>query len=168
MQGVVLITVLLGRVLAAQEERYVGKHTLPDGRSVLVAEGELEPRSIGSYSLRMYGSRNPEFPMDDFLGGIICPRDGTIEKVMSADIDGDEIPELIVVIRNAGTGGYLSADAFNCREKKPILKASAGGLKRDADVVAALRAQCRRGTPPMAGEARSKTGPGAASESSRP
>ena len=53
---------------------------------ILVAEeSSLEPRSVGSYSLRLYSATNPDFPYDDFRSGLILARDGIIEAVEELD-----------------------------------------------------------------------------------
>lgn len=143
-----LIVLLVAGQGQAGEGRYVKTHGLAGGRVAVVAEADLEPRSVGSYSVRIYGARNSNAVTDDFLGGIIRPRDGTIENVVMADLDGDGTPELVVVIRNAGSGSYLSADAFSCEGRDPALIASVGDLPKDADVLAALREQTRSADPP--------------------
>lgn len=67
--------------------------------TVVVAEGDLEPRSIGSYAVRIYAFINPDFPFDKLVTGIIRPRDGVVEEVKFADLDGHGSPEIVVVIR---------------------------------------------------------------------
>ena len=69
---------------------------------------------------------------------MVRPRDGTLEALKFADINRDGRPEVIVVIRSAGSGGYLSADAFHFRKDALALAASKSGLPADADPVAAL------------------------------
>jgi len=117
-----------------QSGRYVSLHKLSTGLTVVVAEGDFEPRSIGSYSLRLYKA-NPEFPTDDFLCGTIRSRDGSIEKVKIQDIDKDGTEEIIIIIRAAGTGGYLSADAFNYQSKKFNLIANVTDLPKNTDPI---------------------------------
>jgi hypothetical protein len=68
---VLAIMLCAGEVLA-DEGRYVKQLPLPDGRVSVVAEGDMEPRSIGSYSIRFYGARNPDFPTDDFQGAFFA------------------------------------------------------------------------------------------------
>ena len=106
--------------------------------TVVVDEGEGEPRSTGSYALRLYRAGDPSFPYDAFLAGAVRPRDGTLEALKFADIDRDGRNEVIVVVRSAGTGGYLSADAFRLQKGILALAASKSGLPGDADPVAAL------------------------------
>ena len=107
----------------------------------MIAEGDFEARSIGSYSIRVY-SRASAHPDDDttfFSAGVIRPRDGTVEKAFLANIANDASPSLVVVIRSAGSGGYLSADAFTIANKTVIFRASVSALPGNADPVAALK-----------------------------
>jgi hypothetical protein len=120
-----------------QAGRYLKQFKMSSGLTVVVAEGELEPRSIGSYSIRIYGV-NLEFPTDDFLCGLIRPRDGSVERVIIQDINGDQKEEIVVVVRSAGTGGYLSAEAFDFRENQLKRVAGVEGLEKNEDPVAAL------------------------------
>ena len=137
----VLETFLISGIflLAAETDRFVQKIKLRTGQAVVVAEGDFEPRSMGSYSVRLYSGENPQFPTDDFLAGVIHERDGSIEKVVLADVDGDGRDEIVVIVRCAGTGGYLSAHAFAIDKKKLVLRASVAGLAAEADPVSALR-----------------------------
>ena len=136
---IIFLAIFGSSTLASKGDRYVEKKPLPDSRVAVIAEGDMEPRSIGSYSIRLYGAGNPKTPTDDFQGGIIRARDGIILKTVLVDIDVDGIPELVVVIQCVGTGGYLSADAFNFEKTKPVLKTSVTGLDKNADVLKALR-----------------------------
>jgi hypothetical protein len=125
---------------AEEDARAVRRATLPGASTVVVvAEGDFEPRSTGSYSLRVYAGTNQRFPHDDFIAGAVRPRDGTVEDVRFADLDGDGVPEIIVVIHSAGTGGYLSADGFRLRGQVLTLIASVAGLASNADLVRALK-----------------------------
>ena len=120
--------------------RFVQKIALVSGQTAVVAEGDFEARSIGSYSVRVY-STSKERPQDEtrfFSSGVIRPRDGTVEKVFVADLGNDGPPSLVVAIRSAGSGGYLSADAYTIRINTVILRASVSGLAANADPVAAL------------------------------
>lgn len=120
-----------------QSGRYVKQHKFSTGLTVVVAEGDFEPRSIGSYSLRIYNA-NPEYPTDDYLSGTIRSRDGSIEKVKIQDLDKDGTEEIIIIIRSAGSGGYLSADAFNYQSKKFNLIASVTDLPNNTDPIQEL------------------------------
>lgn len=136
---------LLAATAAPGAERHVESLRLPSGQSVVVAEGDLEPRSLGSYSLRLYSGRNPEFPLDDFVAGVIRPRYGTIARVLLEDLNGDRHPEIIVVGQSAGSGGYLSADAFRLGTSSISWLATVSGLGPGRDPVKALRTKLRAG-----------------------
>ena len=123
---------------ADETARFLEKQKLPDGQTVVVAEGDFEPRSMGSYSVRLY-AKNDEFPTDQFLSGVIAERDGAIEVVSLEDIDGDAAPEVIVKVRSAGTGGYQSGAAFTAAGGKLVMVAKVADLEKDADVTAALK-----------------------------
>src|SRR5262249_39961777 len=100
--GIVLLTAL-GHG-AEGNFRFVKKFQIPGSSEVvLVSEGDFEPRSIGSYSLRVYGGSSKKFPTDDFVVGLIRPRNGTVETVRFDDIDGDQRPDIVVIIRSAGS-----------------------------------------------------------------
>ena len=106
---------------------------------LVIAEGDFEPQSIGSYALRIYGGSSKEFPTDDFIVGLIRPRNGTIEAVRFDDIDGDDRAEIVVIIRSVGSGGYLSADAFRYRARSLEWVVSVAALDKAADPIRALR-----------------------------
>jgi len=142
MFGVVVLSG--GAVLAAEADRFVQRLLLPGGATIVVAEGDLEPRSIGSYSVRLYSGVNVQFPADDFLAGVIQARDGSVEKVVLADVDGNGREEVVVVVRCVGTGGYLSAYAFAVDQKRLVLQATVADLPRDADPVSALKKTTRK------------------------
>lgn len=114
--------------------------TLPGtSKVVVVAEGELEPRSTGSYSIRVYGGSNARHPHDDFLAGAVERRYGALERIVFADVDGDRAPEIVVVMRSAGSGSYVSADAFRLRGRSLTRVRSVQGLAKNADPLRALQ-----------------------------
>ena len=125
--------------------RQVLKLALPGQRTAVVAEGDGEARSIGSYSVRLYSTENAQ-PGDDttfFLSGVVRARDGTLESVSLAELARGGPPSLIVTIRSAGSGGYVSADAFDVGAPSPTLVASVAGLAPGQDPVEALKASAR-------------------------
>lgn len=107
--------------------------------NVVVDEGAAEPRSIGSYALRLYDGRGAAAPHDVYVTGIVRPRDGTLTKVDFADFDGDGTSEIVVVMQSAGSGGYLAADAFRLRHGVLSRITGVEGLAPSADVMTALR-----------------------------
>jgi hypothetical protein len=120
--------------------RFMTKISLPSGQTVLVAEGEFEARSIGSFSVRLYQAAAPENETTFFISGLVNARDGVVEKVMLADINGDGLPEIIVIVRSVGTGSYISAHAFGVDMNQRLIRlASIEGLQSAADPVSALR-----------------------------
>ncbi|MFM1988525.1 MAG: hypothetical protein RJA99_1482 [Pseudomonadota bacterium] len=132
----------------APDPRRIERVTLPDGRTVVIAEGEFEPRSTGSYTVRLYGAGDPAFAFDRYMGGTVQPRDGTVERVLLQDLDRDGRPELVVVVRSAGSGGYLSADAWSFGDRRIARRASVADLPPGADPAAALAPRVRRATAP--------------------
>lgn len=86
--------------------------TLPSGQILMVNEGRGEPASIGSYDVRLYTGANPQFPLDQFVEGKVLPREGSIKELKLLDLNGDKQPELVVIMESAGSGSYLSGDAF--------------------------------------------------------
>ena len=125
---------------AEADRRFVQLFRFPGGKeTVVIAEGDLEPRSIGSYTVRVYRERSIKFPTDAFMTGIVRPRNGTIDAVRFADVDGDNRADLIVIMRSVGSGGYLRAEAFRYRDSSLDLIGSVAGLDKAADVIEALR-----------------------------
>lgn len=125
--------------------RYVHKLALPTAQTAVVAEGDFEARSIGSYSVRIYSTENAQ-PGDDttfFVAGLVRARDGKVEKVSLVALGDGGPSSLIVTIRSAGSGGYLSADAFTIDKRSVSLRASVSGLPGNADPVVALKGQIR-------------------------
>lgn len=142
----VLFTCATVALAGEASERFVQKLALPGQRTAVVAEGDLEARSIGSYSVRVYSTEGAQ-PGDDttfFSSGLIRARDGVVEKIMLADVDGSGRLSLVVVIRSAGTGGYLSADAFAIGNRSVVLRGSVSGLPANADPVSSLRSSMRQ------------------------
>jgi hypothetical protein len=131
---------------ADTDGRFQQALALNNGQHVVVAEGEFEPRSTGSYSARLYASQNPEFPFDDFIIGVVLPRDGFIETVqvvvlpMLAIYPAPPSPgECFAVIqRNVGSGSYRSGEILCVKGSRFELRAHVSGLAAEADVLAEL------------------------------
>jgi len=134
-----LALVASGTLHAAESERFVTNIKLPSGQTAVVAEGDFEARSIGSFSVRLYDAAPPGDETTFFRAGQVRARDGTIEEVVLADVVGNQRPEIVVIVRSAGTGGYLSAHAFAIDNQRLTFRAVVKGLPADADPIAALR-----------------------------
>jgi len=130
---------------AAESDRFITKLKLPSGQATVVAEGDFEARSIGSFSVRLYDAATPENDTTFFTSGLIPARDGTVEKALLADVNGDRKPEIVVNVRSAGSGGYLSSHAFIFDKKKVIFCCAVDGLLPQSDPVAALRKSIGKG-----------------------
>jgi len=141
--SLILISIFSGTLHAAEAERFITTVTLPSGQTAVIAEGDFEARSIGSFSIRLYDAANPGDETTFFRSGLVRPRDGIIEKVILADVAGDQRPEIVVIVRSVGTGGYLSAQAFAV-DKQLVLRAAVESLPADADPLAALRKTGRK------------------------
>jgi Periplasmic lysozyme inhibitor of I-type lysozyme len=142
--GLILVLNVSGALHAAEPGRFITKVILPSGQTAVVAEGDFEARSIGSFSVRLYDAAPPGDETTFFRAGHIRARDGTIEKVVLADVVDDQLPEIVVIVRSAGTGGYLSAHAFAFDTQRLTFAAVVEGLPPDADPIAALRQSNRK------------------------
>jgi len=134
-----IIVLLSAPLNVAAQDRFITKLTLPTGQTVVVAEGDFEARSTGSFSVRLYEAASTPDETTFFTSGLIRLRDGTLEKVMLADVDGDRQPEIIVIARSVGTGGYLSAHALAYTKDRLFFSAAVKGLPPDTDPIAALQ-----------------------------
>lgn len=125
---------LVTAAASADAERYARKIALPDGQTAVVAEGDLEARSIGTYSVRLYRDDD----LANYESGMIRARDGAIEDVRVADLDGKGNDQLVVIVRSVGTGGYLSAQAFAFDDGRIEARSKVTDLPKDADPIAAM------------------------------
>ena len=89
--------------------RFVGEYKLPNGMTAVVAEGDREPRSIGSYSVRIYD----DLHAGRYISGTIRPRDGFIREVRAGEVDRNGRDEIVVFIETAGSGRYVTTDIFS-------------------------------------------------------
>lgn len=129
---------------ASDSDRFVKSYAYSTNLCVVVTEGDFEWRSIGSYTIRLHEMVDDQRePAGEFYSGLVRPRDGTVEAVLFKDVDGDGKPDVVVTIRNAGTGQYLSSDAFVINGKHLSLLAHVEDLGPNADCVSALRKQLK-------------------------
>jgi len=147
-QALTLMVLATASLHASEPERFITKVNLPSGQTAVVAEGDFEPRSTGSFSIRLYDAAPPGDETTFFREGKVLDRDGAVEKVVLSKPTGHQPPEIIVIVRSAGTGGYRSAHAFTFDRRRLTLRASVNGLPAHADPLAALRRFRRRGQRP--------------------
>jgi len=122
---------------AAEPARFLSRDALPNGETVVVAEGDLEAPFAGSYTVRLYAADSQEQAMR-FTDGLILPREGRIEQVMVMDVDADETDEVIVVFRS-GTPVSRAAQVFDVDHDQVTPLVAVTGLAADADLLSALR-----------------------------
>ncbi len=111
-------------------DRFIKKLVLKPGLVAVVAEGDHEVRSIGSYSVRTYYNKEA-LPEDDttfFVAGLVRTRNGAVRSATPLAAPGWPAPILLVIVQSAGTGGYLSADAFAVEPHRVRLVASVAEL----------------------------------------
>jgi hypothetical protein len=113
--------------------------TLASGQTAVIAEGEFEACSTGSYSVRLYEAAPEADRTTFFQDGIVVARSGDIARVVLADIEGKGNEDIVVVVRSVGTGNYLSARAFAYDRHNLSLIAQVEDLPANGDPLAALR-----------------------------
>lgn len=131
------LVALLGGVRARSEEN--GQHReilmLESGQRLVVEESALEPRSVGSLTARVYSGRNPAFPFDDFVAGLVLPRRGVLQRVCALPGEGAG-QRVVVTVSSVGTGGYLSGHLLvvgtDNITSTPLSEEQAAALDRDS------------------------------------
>ena len=105
-----MLTTGLGQVEAcgAENDRFVWQFGLNDGKTLVVAEGDREPRSIGSYTVRIYD----DLTVGALVAGVVRPRNGFVQEVKMRDLDRDGREEIIIRIETAGSGPYVALNVF--------------------------------------------------------
>jgi len=89
-------------------ERFVSTVPLANGMVCVVAEGDLEPRSIGTYSVRVYR----DLRVGDYVAGAIQRRDGFVRRAYLDSPDGSGRDVIAVEVETAGSGRYAHAERF--------------------------------------------------------
>ena len=122
-------------------ERFAQPVALAKGLVAVVAEGDLEARSVGSYSVRAYYDEqaSPGNETSFYTAGLVRPRDGTVRSAGPLAMPGRPRPLLMVVMQSAGSGGYLSAEAFAVEPRAVRLLARVSDLAPAEDPAAHLR-----------------------------
>ncbi|WP_394202099.1 PliI family lysozyme inhibitor of I-type lysozyme [Shewanella waksmanii] len=80
---------------------YAKSFNLANGQSIVLSEGRLEPRSIGSMSVKLYRDLN----VGDFVEAISLSRDGTILNAVLIE-NGEYRQKLAITTVTAGSGNY--------------------------------------------------------------
>lgn len=132
------IASITGNANAADKDR-IKTATMPQGMTVIVAEGDLEPRGAGSYSLRLYAKNDPAYPYDRYSAGLVRPRNGTVEEIKFADVNQDGKADIIVITRYTGSGAYITVDAYSVGKKSVQFLTSIAGMDAKKDAVKALK-----------------------------
>ncbi|GIU24167.1 PliI family lysozyme inhibitor of I-type lysozyme [Shewanella sp. MBTL60-007] len=87
---------------------------LASGASLVIEEGRLEPRSIGSVTVKLYRDLN----VGDFAGAVSFVRDGTVLKALLIE-NGSNKQKLSITTVTAGSGNY-QASQLVCIEADTI------------------------------------------------
>jgi len=135
---------LTGNVFAVDKDRTLSA-TMPQGIIVVAEEGILEPRSAGSYSLQLYAKNDPTYPYDQFITGLVRPRNGALAEIKFADLTRDGQAEIIVITRYTGSGAFVTVDAFSVKKKSVHLLTSIAGMDAKKDVLKALKNKLNSG-----------------------
>ncbi|MCL1048840.1 PliI family lysozyme inhibitor of I-type lysozyme [Shewanella abyssi] len=88
----------------SSSEGFIQSISLANGSSIIVAEGRLEPRSIGSISVKLYR----DLYVGDFIAAVNFARDGTIVKAVLIE-NGLDKQKLSITTVTAGSGNYLAS-----------------------------------------------------------
>jgi hypothetical protein len=159
--AIVLGILALAQWCTAQEEaseRFARTISFPAAKEwLVVAEGDFEPQDSGSYGIRIYSGANMDNPLDDFVIGLVMPRKGSVQDVRFADLDGDNIQDIVVVVGAPGSSGKVAADAFKYKDRLIRPLASVFDLAADADPIQALKAQLASNIPTVESTATTDT-----------
>ena len=122
-------------------DRFVQKVPLAKGLVAVVAEGDLEARSIGSYSVRAYfdAQASPGNETTFYTAGMLRPREGTVRSASALEMPGRPHPVLMVVMQSAGSGGFVSADALVVEPRAVRLLARVSDLPPSEDPATQLK-----------------------------
>ncbi|PKG56264.1 hypothetical protein CXF83_10535 [Shewanella sp. Choline-02u-19] len=85
-------------------EGFIQSITLANGSTLVVEEGRLEPRSIGSISVKLYR----DLYVGDFIAAVNFVRDGTIVKAILIE-NGTDSQKLSITTVTAGSGNYQAS-----------------------------------------------------------
>ncbi|MGE6648043.1 PliI family lysozyme inhibitor of I-type lysozyme [Shewanella colwelliana] len=80
--------------------------TLANGYSLVVSEGALEPRSIGSVTVALYR----DLSVGDFVSAVSFMRDGSVLKSSLVE-NGSDRQKITVTMATAGSGNYQNSQS---------------------------------------------------------
>ncbi len=89
---------------SVQSAIYVEQLKLASGYTLVVSEGALEPRSIGSITVKLYR----DLMVGDFASGLSFVRDGTVLKSVLIE-NGTDKQKLSITTVTAGSGNYQNS-----------------------------------------------------------
>jgi hypothetical protein len=138
---------------ASGDCKFLKKVGLPERQTAVIATGDLEACSLGSYTVRIYSSENVQ-PGDDttfYRFGLLHERDGTVEDAFLANLGPSAPASLIVKIRSVGSGGHVSARAYVVNKSGIHPVAAIRDQQPRTDVVAALKKELATRPKPRAG-----------------
>ncbi|MDO6610941.1 PliI family lysozyme inhibitor of I-type lysozyme [Shewanella sp. 1_MG-2023] len=95
---------------------YIQSFKFSNGQSLVIAEGRIEPRSIGSITIKLF----KDLYVGDFTQGIVIPRDGTILNVEVME-DTDQVQKVKITTVTAGSGNYQSSQLI-CVENNKLFE----------------------------------------------
>ena len=91
----------VSNITVNQSDGYLQVLRLKNGMSVVIEEGRLEPRSIGSISVKLYR----DIDVGDFASAVTFVRDGTIiNTALNDNFDGGS--QISITTVTAGSGQY--------------------------------------------------------------
>lgn len=103
------VVLCAGAIRGAAEDRFVKELRLAAGLTAVVAEGDLEPRAAGTYTVRVY----KDVKSGAFVSGITREREGAILNVGLTEPDKDGKKRLFVETRVASLENFVNVDVFD-------------------------------------------------------
>lgn len=88
----------------SSSEGFIQSILLANGSTIIVEEGRLEPRSIGSISVKLYR----DLYVGDFIAAVNFARDGTVVKAVLIE-NGLDKQKLSITTSTAGSGNYQAS-----------------------------------------------------------
>ena len=102
----VLSVLLVLPCLGDDTGRFVREVKLGGTFTAVIAEGDHEPRSIGTFTVRIYR----DLAVGDYVTGVLRARDGFVKTVEVQEVKGRH--RITVRIETAGSGRYFTDHVF--------------------------------------------------------